>query len=194
MLSNNEIINLIQNGAVGVLATDTVYGLVCNASIPAAVERLYAIKNREFKPGTVIAASIDQLVELGIPRRYLKPVEHFWPNPISVVVPVGLLHPEIHLGKGSIAVRIPNDTVLTDLLLQTGPLLTTSANKPGEPVAASINEARAYFGDTVDFYQDSGTITDHKPSTILRVVDDAIEVLREGDIHINEVGEITNEL
>ena len=194
MLSNNEIINLIQNGAVGVLATDTVYGLVCNASIPAAVERLYAIKNRESKPGTVIAASIDQLVELGIPRRYLKPVEHFWPNPISVVVPVGLLHPEIHLGKGSIAVRIPNDTVLTDLLLQTGPLLTTSANKPGEPVAASINEARAYFGDIVDFYQDSGTITDHKPSTILRVVDDAIEVLREGDIHINEVGEITNEL
>ncbi len=51
---------------MGVLPTDTVYGLVARRLDQAAATRLYRLKKREQKPGTVIAASIDQLVELGI--------------------------------------------------------------------------------------------------------------------------------
>ncbi len=193
MLSNSAITEQINNGAVGVLPTDTIYGLVCSARLPVAVQRLYGLKSREDKPGTVITASIDQLVELGIPRRYLKAVEQYWPNPITIVIPVGTLHPEIHLGKGSIAVRIPKDDDLIELINMTGPLLTTSANHPGKPPAVNIEQARAYFDDTVDFYVDGGDFSNHKASTIIRVVDDAIEVLREGAILVNEAGEI-NEL
>lgn len=191
MLYNDEITQLIRNGGVGVLATDTVYGLVCSALLPDAVSRLYAIKHRDQKPGTLVAASVEQLLELGIPRRYLKPVESYWPNPISVVIPVGsAVHPEIHLGKGSIAVRIPNNLDLISLLVKVGPLLTTSANQPGEPPAVTIEQAQDYFGSDTDFYVDAGDLSERLPSTVIRIIDDAIEVVREGAVKISESGEI----
>lgn len=190
MLSNTEISEKLQAGAVGVIPTDTVYGLVCSAHNPGAIQRLYALKHREIKPGTVVAASIDQLVQLGIPRRYLKAVEQYWPNPISIVIPTGSMLSELHLGKGSLAVRIPKDETLHNLLSLTGPLLTTSANDPGEPTATTIAKARQYFNDAVDFYVDGGDLKDHAPSTIIRIIDDAVEILRQGAVHISESGEI----
>lgn len=177
-------------GAIGVLPSDTVYGVMARAMDRVAVERLYELKRREHKPGTLIAASIDQLVELGFKRRYLTAVERFWPGPISVVIPCVELD-YLHQGVGSLAVRIPDKPELLELLQQTGPLLTSSANQPGEPPANTIAEARAYFGDGVDFYEDGGDMTGNKSSTVIRMVDDAVEVLRQGAVHINpETGEI----
>jgi len=172
-------------GVVGVLPTDTLYGLVCRASDKEAVQRLYLLKKREGKPGTVVAASTEQLATLGVKARYLKAVEQFWPNAISVIVPCSGLE-YLHLGLFSLAVRIPRDPALVTLLEKTGPLLTTSANMPGEPQAANIQEAQAYFGDTVDFYVDGGDLSNRQPSTLIRIVDDAIEVLRPGAVTINE--------
>jgi L-threonylcarbamoyladenylate synthase len=172
-------------GAVGILPTDTVYGLVARAADQAAVSRLYELKKRDAKPGTLIAASIDQLVELGIKYRYLKAVEQFWPGAVSVVVPSA--DPNLaflHLGKQSLAVRIPGDSALRNLLVASGPLLTSSANPPSEPTAATVQEAKNYFGDRVDFYIDGGDLSSHEPSTIIRVVDDAIEVIRAGAVEI----------
>lgn len=182
------------DGAVGVIATDTLYGLVARAGDQTAVQRLYAFKKRENKPGTVIAANIDQLVELGIKRRYLTAVEQFWPNPLSVIIPAGPELDYLHQGKHSLAIRIPKDQRLQKFLLETGPLLTTSANHPGETPASTIAQARDYFGDEVDFYQDGGDLSEHKPSTIIRIIDDAIEVVRPGAVTIDEAGRISNEL
>ena len=183
---------LLTQGAVGVLPSDTVYGLVARAADEPAVAKLYAAKHREKKPGTIIAGKLQQLIDLGLRARYLKAVEQYWPNPLSVVIPCGEELAYLHLGKRSLAVRIPADERLRELLLQTGPLLTSSANLPGEPVATNIDEARKYFGDTLDFYVDGGTIADHVPSTVIRVVDDAIEILRPGAVQIDENGRITS--
>jgi len=172
-------------GVVGVLPTDTLYGLVCRASDKEAVQRLYLLKKREGKPGTVVAASAEQLATLGVKARYLKAVEQFWPNAISVIVPCSELE-YLHLGLFSLAVRIPRDPALVTLLEKTGPLLTTSANLPGEPQAANIQEVQAYFGDTVDFYVDGGDLSHRKPSTLIRIIDDAIEILRPGAVIIDE--------
>lgn len=191
MLSKATI-SAITSGKIGVIPTDTVYGLVCSAKLSDAVQRLYESKDRDLKPGTLIATNIDHLVDLGIPRRYLKAVEQFWPNPISIVVPAGDLLSDIHLGKGTIAVRIPKDEGLAESLLQTGPLLTTSANQPGKTPANTINQAKEYFKDTIDFYEDGGDFSGRDSSTIIRIVDDAVEVLREGAVHISEAGEITS--
>lgn len=177
------------NGSVIVLPTDTVYGLAARATDKAAVARLYQLKHRDKKPGTIIAANIDQLVELGIPRRYLVPVAQYWPNPISIVVPTvpGLSY--LDLGKFSLAVRIPANEALQKILLQTGPLLTSSVNHAGEKPAQNTEEAKRYFSDQVDCYIDGGQIN-NPASTVIRIIDDAVEVLREGVIHINENGEI----
>lgn len=190
-ISDPALVTLLHSGAVGVLPTDTVYGLVCRADNAAAVRRLYGLKHRHHKPGTIIAAKLQQLIDLGLRPRYLKAVEQFWPNSLSVVIPCGEELDYLHAGQRSLAVRIPADKGLGKLLARTGPLLTSSANLPGEPVATNLQEAQNYFGDTVDFYVDSGTITDRQPSTLIRIVDDAIEILREGAVKINEKGRIT---
>lgn len=171
-------------GAVGVIPTDTVYGLSAQASDPVAVKRLYDLKHREGKPGTLIAASIEQFVELGLKYRYLKAVEQYWPGPVSVIIPCANLE-YLHEGMAGLAVRIPADKALQQLLQQTGPLLTSSANFPAEPTANTVEEAEAYFHDTVDFYVDGGDLFGRAPSTILRIVDDAIEVLRQGAVRIS---------
>jgi L-threonylcarbamoyladenylate synthase len=180
---------LCKTGAVGIIPTDTLYGLVARAADQDAVERLYELKQRENKPGTIIAASIDQLVELGIKRRYLTAVEHFWPGAISVITPCS--DPALkylHQGKLSVPVRIPDDDELLALLHETGPLQTTSANLPGQKPAATVGDAEVYFGNTVDFYVDGGNLSEREPSTIIRIVDDAIEIVREGAVKLDESG------
>jgi L-threonylcarbamoyladenylate synthase len=174
-------------GAIGVLPTDTVYGVVARADDQAAVNRLYKLKHRENKPGTLIAASTEDLEKLGIKHRYLKAVEQYWPGAVSVVIPVSdpaLAY--LHQGKMSLAVRIPNDKRLQELLRQTGPLLTSSANDPGQPTAVTIEQARQYFGDKVDFYEDGGDLSGREPSTLIRIIDDAVEVLRQGAVKISD--------
>jgi tRNA threonylcarbamoyl adenosine modification protein (Sua5/YciO/YrdC/YwlC family) len=185
---------LNQPGAIAVIPTDTVYGVVARAVDQVAVKRLYELKHRHQKPGTLVAASIDQLVTLGIPRRYLTAVEQYWPGAISVVIPSGLKLEYLDSGKHSLAIRIPDHADLLRLLEQTGPLLTSSANMPGEPPANTIAEAREYFGDRVDLYQDGGDLSGHAPSTVIRIIDDAIEVLRAGAVKINENGRINSDI
>lgn len=181
----------LRKGNLVVIPTDTVYGVCADARSPEAAEKLYALKNRENKPGTLIAASINQLTELGVKRRYLTAVEQFWPGAISIVIPTASANlKHLDLGKGTLAMRVVADEGLKELLERTGPLITTSANTPGNPPANTVDEARHYFGDAVVCYVDGGDLSEQKPSTIIRIVDDAIEILREGAVKINEEGEI----
>lgn len=184
---DEAIKQLMRPGAVGVIPTDTVYGLVARAADEAAVDRLYELKKREHNPGTLIAASIEQLENLGLKHRYLKAVEQYWPGAVSVVIPAG--DPELehlHRGKMSLAVRIPAVPALRALLEKTGPLATSSANPTGEPVATTVQAAKDYFDKEVDFYIDGGDLSAQQPSTVIRIVDDAVEVLRQGAVPIDD--------
>lgn len=183
-LSDQELL-LLKSGGVGVLPTDTVYGLVTQARNHLSVGRLYSLKNRENKPGTVIASSVEQLLNLGIDPTYISKAKFLWPNPISVVVPSDDKLAYLHQGVGSIALRVTADRDLIKLIDITGPLLTSSANQPGEIVANNINEAYKYFGDEVDFYIDGGDLSDRLASTIVAINDKEIRVLREGSIKLN---------
>jgi tRNA threonylcarbamoyl adenosine modification protein (Sua5/YciO/YrdC/YwlC family) len=176
--------HLLQLGEIAVIPTDTVYGVVARLEDPKAVARLYALKQRERKPGTVVAATIEQLESLGMRQQDLLKVKDFWPAALSVIVPCDDTLLYVHQGVGSLAVRIPDDEALLVLLKETGPLLTSSANQPGKPPATTVLEAQAYFGDDVSWYQDGGYIF-RDPSTVVRVIDDKIEVIREGAVTFN---------
>ena len=181
-ISLEQAVTILQNGGVGILPTDTVYGLVARAHDEAAVTRMYALKQREQKPGTLIAANISQLVDLGVQESELQKVAKYWPNPLSAVLSVhGYTY--LHQGVASLAMRVVADEKIRKVLEQTGPLITSSANQPGQPPATTIDEAGAYFGETVDFYVDGGRIVS-EPSTIIRPTADGIEVLRQGYISI----------
>lgn len=184
-LADARLIKLINEGAIGLIPTDTVYGLVCKAGNKEAVKKLYGLKNRRDKPGTIIAANIEQLVKLGIKRPYVKAVEHFWPNALSIIVPsTSPATAYLRQKESSLAARIPKGKELQQLLAKTGPLLTTSANPSGEQPASTMEQAAVYFGADLDFYVNGGDLSKHEPSTIIRVIDDAIEVVREGAVKI----------
>lgn len=185
IVSFDEAIQLLLDGGVGVIPTDTVYGLATRADNPEGVARLYALKHRERKPGTTIAASTRQLIDLGVKARHLEQVKQWWPNPLSVVVPTGEDLFYLHQGLDSLPMRIPKDDHLRSVLQQTGALTTSSANQPGEPESQNIQEAWEYFGDGVDFYVDGGNLSGRAPSTIIRISDTGeIEVLRHGAVEI----------
>jgi L-threonylcarbamoyladenylate synthase len=186
--TNDEAIAALNTGGVGVVPTDTVYGLVARAADRDAVAKLYGLKHREHKPGTVIAASVEQLVDLGVPEHYLRRVAHLWPNPLSVEMPLGDELGYLHQDTGRQAYRVVADESLREVLKQTGPLLTSSANQPGEPGSVNVQEARDYFGDKVDFYVDGGDLSGRAPSTIIRVVADGVEVIRQGAVEIGKRG------
>ena len=177
-----DLINHLSiEGEIAIIPTDTVYGVVARATDPKAVARLYELKRREKKPGTLVAASIDQLVALGFERKYLEGAEKYWPGAVSIITPASDALFYIHQGVGSLAVRIPNDPWLLELLKHTGPLATSSANQPGEPPATTIEEAKAYFGILVDWYEDGGVVN-REPSTVIKIINGTIEVLRPGAV------------
>jgi tRNA threonylcarbamoyl adenosine modification protein (Sua5/YciO/YrdC/YwlC family) len=177
-------LRLLKNGGVGILPTDTVYGVVTVVSNSKSVKRLYQLKNRESKPGTIIAASTQQLIDMGIEQRYVDMASQYWPNPISVVIPVDETLAYIHQGLNSLAFRVVSDPELGLLLSATGPLLTSSANSPGQPVAITIQEAQDYFGDAVDFYIDGGNLANNLASTVIKVAENGVTVLRMGSANL----------
>lgn len=181
----DQAAQLLMNGQVGVVPTDTVYGLAARALDQQAVARLYALKRRERKPGTLIAASVQQLQELGVEDTQLSKVAHLWPASLSVILPVGESVAYLHQGVGDIALRVVPDSPLQSLLEQTGPLLTSSANQPGEPGSTTVSEAWDYFKDSVDFYVDGGDLSGRSPSTIVRLTPTGkLEVIRHGVVKV----------
>lgn len=173
---------LLRNGAIGVIPTDTVYGLVARADNEPAVTRMYALKNRERKPGTLIASSVDQLLELGVTNDDIAKVQQYWPGPLSAVLTIDRDY--LTQDVGSLAMRVTDNQNIVALTTVTGPLISSSANQPGEPHATSIDEAYTYFGDSVDFYVDGGIVSESLPSTIVRPTTDGLEVIRQGSVKL----------
>jgi L-threonylcarbamoyladenylate synthase len=179
LIQIEQAVSLLARGSVGVIPTDTVYGLAARAHDPLAVTKLYALKDRNHKPGTIIASSVQQLLDLSVVPDSLNQVQHLWPNPLSIILPLD--HEYLHQGLGDIAIRVVSDEKTKALLDQTGPLLTSSANKPGEPGSTTVKEAWNYFYDTVDFYVDGGDLSAQLPSTIIRSHNNGrLEILRQG--------------
>lgn len=193
-VTDPELVKMINNGLVGVIPTDTIYGLVGLASSESAISRMYGLKKRERQPGTIIASSVQQLEVLGFPQADLQLMTKFWPGPISVVLSANGVANYLKDGLGSLPVRIPNYPELLDLLSQTGPLMTTSANLPSAPRATNIEQAKSYFGDSVDFYVDSGDLSGREPSTIIGFDETGeIQIFREGAINSEALQNISRQ-
>lgn len=184
----SRAVDALLAGEVVVMPTDTVYGVCARAQDEQAVQKLYALKARESKPGTVVAASIDQIVELGIKRRYLTAIADYWPGSVSIEIPHSVNY--LNQATGRQAFRVVGDKQLVKLLNKTGPLVTSSANLPGQPTSNTVDEARKYFGNKISTYINGGDLSGAQASTLIRVVDDIVEVVREGAVKIDESGRI----
>ncbi len=184
-LDDIELVQLIKSGAIGVLPTDTVYGLVGSARMPSILDQINVLKGREQKAGTMLAGSVDQLIEFGLDPLALNKVVHLWPNPISVVIDCDATVINQIQGSGSIAVRIPANEQLRSLLQATGPLVTSSANLSGNQVVSNIEQATKIFGENVSFYVDGGDLSGNAASTIVKLSGDRLSIIRQGSYELD---------
>ncbi|MDD3919012.1 MAG: L-threonylcarbamoyladenylate synthase [Candidatus Pacebacteria bacterium] len=166
---------------IGVILTDTIYGIVGLALEKDVVERVFRVKKRNpKKPLVVLISSIDDLksiFEIDLNSKCLNILKEFWPGKVSVVLPCKK-YPHLHRGLNSIAFRFPNKKELVDLIKEVGPIIATSVNKEGEIPAKNITEAKECFKNELDFYIDGGEVS-KEPSMIVRLVDEnELEVLR----------------
>ena len=181
-MEHKKEIEIIKDGGVGVIPTDTLYGVVGSAFLPDAIDRIYKLKGRDYKkPFIVLIGSIEEVEKFDVTldsfsRSFL---EECWPGPVSVILPSpGEKFSYIHRGAESIAFRLPDKGELVGFVKETGPLVAPSANSEGKPPARNIEEAQKYFGDRVDFYIDGGEELSGNPSKLLRLTDGEVEVLR----------------
>jgi L-threonylcarbamoyladenylate synthase len=184
---DKEVITLLQNGAVGFMPSDTIYGLSCRALDKKTVERLRKIKGRDKnKPFIVLISSADQLDELGIITTDAAPALRYWPGRLTIICQAEGAPLWLHRGTKTLAVRQPDDETLRQLIDKTGPLISTSANIADQRPAKSFAGAQKLFGDKLDFYVDRGTIS-KKASTIIRATFSKVEVVRQGSVKIKGV-------
>lgn len=168
--NDSLIIQHIKDGAVGVIPTETLYGLVASASQPKAVERVYELKRREAsKPCIILIDKPERALDFGIPAEELALVRHYWPAPLSVIFSrlddkFGYLRREL----GNPPFRVPDSVELRTFLTKTGPLIAPSANKEGETPVADMTEIQEAFGTTIDFAIDGGQLTG-APSTLIKM-------------------------
>ncbi len=179
----DQAVSLLKAGKTGVLPTDTIYGIHASAFNKTATERIYKLRGRDLnKPFIILIAGISDLQKFNIQTtsEQQEILHKLWPNPISVILPCkeGNLY-YLHRGTKQLAFRNPRHQKLLKLLAATGPLISTSVNKQGEKPAETIAEAQKTFGDTVDFYVDSGKLTS-EPSTLIAFKNGEVKILREG--------------
>ena len=188
MLSKLQAIKNLRRGKIGIIPTDTLYGLVGRALEKKVVERIYDVRERRpDKPLIILISLLDDLKLFGIKvdPKTKKVLEKYWPGQVSIILPCKYKKFEyLHRGTGGLALRLPADESLREILLQTGPLVAPSANPEGKEPAINLAAARKYFGDKIDFYYGSGELQS-PPSTLIKVVKGKVEVLREGAVKIN---------
>jgi L-threonylcarbamoyladenylate synthase len=182
---DDNIIRLLKNGGVGLLPTDTIYGLSCRALDEHAVKRLRKIKSRDkSKPFIILISEIRQLNDLGIITTDAAPVLRYWPGKLTLICDAQKSPLWLHMGTHTLAVRQPDYEELRQLISQVGPIISTSANLKGGAPAVNINEAKKYFSDKLDFYVDAGRLGS-EPSTIVKASFAGFEVIRPGAVKID---------
>lgn len=173
--------DVLRGGGTAVVATDTTYGIVGSAWSEKAVNEIYRLRKRDLnKPFIVLIEKKSDLKKFGV---HLSPAQtavlnKVWPGAVSVIVPCPSdKFSYLHRGGKTLAFRLPQKESLDRLIHRVGPLVAPSANPQGHPVARTIAEAKAYFGNHIGFYEDSGEVA-NQPSKIIDITDGTEKVLR----------------
>jgi tRNA threonylcarbamoyl adenosine modification protein (Sua5/YciO/YrdC/YwlC family) len=187
-------VEAVQRGDLIVLPTDTAYGIGADAFKTWAVGSLLNAKGRDrTTPSPVLVGSrstLDGLVfTLGPDARDL--VEAFWPGALTIVVEyASSLQWDLGDTFGTVAVRMPLHPVALEVLRETGPMAISAANKAGQPVPRTAQEARDQFGYLVSVYLESEQFLDQPSSTIVDLTGDPPKVLRLGAVALESLREV----
>ena len=191
----NLFIKKILNGDVVIFPTDTVFGIGCDATNTNAIEEIYKLKGRE-KTKTLLLnlpniTEIKKIAHISNLESLL--LENF--NELTLIVKV---KQNTHLSpytikNNEIGVRIPKNKTLQTILREINtPLISTSCNKSGEPACTTDEMANKIFPQ-ITILQ-SNELLSGTPSTIIKVIDNQIEVLRQGTLTIEKIKQKIKEI
>jgi len=186
-------------GEVIAYLTDTLYGLGGDSRSILAIERIFLLKGRSTEKALPVIVGEKQMAQCyveKIPSIAEILIEQFWPGPLTIVfnasanVPANLMS-----NTGKIAMRLPASRLAREISNGLGaPVISTSANRSGEPVLNSAKEIADVFGKSIALILDSGPPMNHNPSTIIDVTTQPPRLLRAGAVPLTEITKRIGEL
>lgn len=190
-IDENELkntIDVINNGGIVIFPTDTVYGIASNIDDEKAISNLFELKGRnDNKPICVLTSSVNKIEKVAyIKNKELELITKYMPGALTIILDKKEdISNRLTSNLQTIGVRIPNNEIALNILKYIEkPLATTSANLSGNQPATKLEELVDEFNGKVDIIIDGG-ITDLKQSsTIIKVENNEIKVLREGTVKI----------
>lgn len=179
LLEKRKYLKLIEDGAVFIHPTDTIYGLGCNATSKEAVQRIRSLKHRSEMPFSVIAPSKKWIFgncEVSAEgEKWLGKL----PGPYTLIF--GLKNSKavaaaVNLGSKTLGVRMPKHW-FADIVAELGfPVVSTSANVTGEPYMTSVDDLDDSIRQKADFIIYEGE-KQGRPSTIVKLFEKEVEVV-----------------
>lgn len=187
-------ISILKAGGLIVTPSDTVYGLVCDATNEAAVKKLIHVKNRPWgKPISVFTDGFEMMDTLVETVHHKKLLKRLLPGPFTIILPSKhSVSPLLESERKTLGVRYTSFHWIQELVRQYGkPLTATSANVSGRPPhyepKGFINELSTEKKSFIDYVVDIGKLPRNKPSTIVDLAGSSVQLLRKGEIKpINE--------
>jgi len=189
--SIEKVADILKKGGVVIYPTDTYYGIGCDIMNKKAIERIYQIKQRnKSKPFSFICSGLKNISHYAKVSNYAyKTMRRLLPGPYTFILEGSKLVPKIMLTQRKTAgIRVPNNSICLTLVNELGnPIITTSATRPDGTIFHDASLIHDYFGNRIDAVID-GSIVPGKPSSVISLINDIPEVIREGlgDVRIFE--------
>ena len=175
----SEAIKALRKGGIIVYPTETLYGLGADINNEAAVKRIYELKGRQADaPVSIAVAKEEVMVYAEVSDAAERIIRDYLPGPVALLLKKKGVHEWITKNE-YVGIRVPDNPIALGIVEEFGPIVSTSANKSGEPAAHSVEDISREVLDNADYVIDAGPTKYKGPSTILRV-DHAVEVVRQG--------------
>lgn len=198
LIFKNKIGNsaeIIKNGGIVAVPTETVYGLAANGLDSSAVKKIYEVKGRpEIKPISLLVSGADDLFRycIDVPIQAKTLAEHFFPGPLTIILNSSDCVPSItRAGGETIGIRCPANELTLDLIKQADvPLAAPSANPSGKTSPKSGADVINYFNGYIDCIIDNGNCSIGQESTIIDLSKTPYVILRQGSLPIEKITEV----
>ncbi|HLL52194.1 MAG TPA: L-threonylcarbamoyladenylate synthase [Myxococcaceae bacterium] len=183
-------VQVLQSGGLVVYPTDTYYGIGCDLFSKKAIERLYQLKGRDpRKPFAFLCPDLSDVSKYGHVSNFAyRLMKQLTPGPFTFVLKAMRVVPDMMMNRQKqVGIRVPDAELARMIAAELGhPLVTTSAtNHEGEPLT-DAHEIKEALGTQVDLILDGG-IYPNEPSTVVSLIDDQVEILRQGKGEIEGV-------
>lgn len=190
---------ILRDGGLAAIPTETVYGLAGNALDGGCAEKIFKAKGRPSdNPLIVHISSLSQWVPLvtDIPESAKALAEAFWPGPLTIILPKSNLIPkEVSGGLDTVAVRMPENEIARAIIESAGvPLAAPSANLSGKPSPTSASHVIDDMTGRIDAIVDSGDCNVGVESTVLTLATNPPRLLRPGQVTPEMLTEVLGEI